>query len=245
MVSTKKIYFCGQLKKTVFKMAKNKKSNQADGLKDVEQALSKTEQFLENHLNVVIYTIGAIIVVVLGVLGIQKFYMGPRNVEAQEQMYVAQDYFSEDNFELAINGDGVSLGFLDIIDSYGSTKAGKLARYYTGISYLHLGEFESAIDYLKKFKTKDMLVGPMAQSAIGDAYVELGEYNKAISAYNKGLSISENEFSTPTIMIKLALAYEANGEQSKALTLLNDLKAKYPNNSEALNVEKNIARLNQ
>ena len=103
-------------------MVKNKKSKQGDGLKDVEQALTKTEQFLENNLNVVIYTIAALVVIVLGVIGFQRFYIGPRNADAQEQMYVAQNYFSVDSFQLAINGDGVSLGFLDIIDSYSSTK---------------------------------------------------------------------------------------------------------------------------
>jgi TolA-binding protein len=226
-------------------MVKNKNSKQADSLKDVEEALTKTEQFLENHLNVVIYTIAAIIIVVLGVLGIQRFYVGPRSAEAQSQMFAAQDYFTQNNYELAVNGDGVSLGFIDIIDNYGSTKAGKLARYYTGVSYLHLGEYDMAIDHLKKFKTDDMLIAPLAQSAIGDAYVELGEYRKAISAYKKGLTLNENEFSTPTIMFKLGLAYEANNEKAKALDTFSELKAAYPNNSEALSVEKNIARLNQ
>ena len=170
-------------------MVKNKKSKQGDGLKDVEQALTKTEQFLENNLNVVIYTIAALVVIVLGVIGFQRFYIGPRNADAQEQMYVAQNYFSVDSFQLAINGDGVSLGFLDIIDSYSSTKAGKLARYYTGVSYLHLGEYDLALDYLKKFKTDDILLAPLTQSAIGDAYAELGNYSKAIAAYKNGLEI--------------------------------------------------------
>jgi len=191
-------------------MVKNKDKKQSDGLKDVEEALTKTEQFLENHLNIVIYGVAAVIIVVLAILGFQRFYIGPKNVEAQQQLYVAQDYFSVDSFDLAVNGDGVSLGFLDIIDNYGSTKAGKLSRYYTGISYLHLGEYDLAISYLKKFKTDDMLIAPLAQSGIGDAYTELGEYNKAISAYQKALSYNKNEFTTPTVLFKLALAYEGD-----------------------------------
>ncbi|MBN2262968.1 MAG: tetratricopeptide repeat protein [Prolixibacteraceae bacterium] len=226
-------------------MVKNKNSKQADSFKDVEEALTKTEQFLESHLNVVIYAVIAIVVIILGVLGIQRFYVGPRNAEAQEQMFAAQDYFSENNFELAVNGDGVSLGFLDIIDNYGSTKAGKLARYYTGISYLHMGEFQMAVDNLKKFKTDDMLLAPLAKSALADAYVEMEDYSKAISAYNDALSTGKDEFSTPSIMLKLALAYEADGKKEKALETLKQLKSDYPNNSEALSVEKGIARLNQ
>jgi TolA-binding protein len=146
---------------------------------------------------------------------------------------------------MAVNGDGVSLGFLDILDDYSSTKAGKLSRYYIGVSYLHMGEYDLAVDYLKKFKTKDMLLAPLAQSAIGDAYIELGDYNKAITAYNKALKINENNLTSPAIMYKLALAHEANGENQKALDILKQANKDFPNNSEAVNIERAIARLQQ
>ncbi len=224
-------------------MAKNKKRE--DGFKDVEETLTRTEQFLENHLNLVLYVIVGIIIVILGFLGIQRFHIAPKNVEAQEQMFQAQIHFSNDNFELALNGDGMSLGFLDIIDDYSRTKAGKLSRYYAGISYLHLGEYELAIDYLSKFKTKDILLSPLKQSAIGDAHVELGNYKRAISAYNNALKQNDNNLTTPFIMSKLALVHEAEGDKQKALEILKDIRKEYPNNTDAVNVEKNIARLQQ
>lgn len=226
-------------------MVKNKNNKQEDSLKDVEQALTKTEQFLENHLNLVLYVIGGLIVVILGFLGVQKYLIGPKNVEAQEQIFPAQNYFSIDSFDLAINGDGVSLGFLDIIDNYGSTKAANLAKYYTGVSYLHLGDYEQAIDYLKKFKTDDLILAPLAQSAIGDAYVELGDLNKAASAYKKALGMEANDFATPTVLAKLGVVYEELGQADKALEVYQQLKKEYPNSSEAANVEKSIARINQ
>lgn len=225
------------------KMAKNK--NRHDSMQEVEEALTKTEQFLENHLNLVIYVIIGVIVVVLGVIGVQKLYIAPNNEEAQEQMFPAQNYFSVDSFDLAINGDGMSLGFLDIIDQYGSTQAAKLAKYYTGVSYLHLGEYELAIDYLKGYKTDDILLAPVSKSAIGDAYVELGEYQKAISAYKKGISISDNAFSAPVIMRKLALTYEKQGDLEKAISTLKKIMTEYPKNPDAVEVEKDIARLEQ
>lgn len=226
-------------------MAKNKNKKQEEGLREVEQALTKTEQFLENHLNLVLYIIGGLIVVVLGALAVHKYYISPKSAEAQEEIYGAQNYFSLDSFNLALNGDGVSLGFLDIIDNYGSTKAGNLAEYYAGISYLHLGDYELAIDYLRKFKTDDLLLAPLAEAAIGDAHVELQEYNKAISAYNKALAMNKNEFTTPTILTKLGLAYEALGEKDKALKTYEKIKADFPKSNDAANVEKSIARLKQ
>jgi tetratricopeptide (TPR) repeat protein len=226
-------------------MVKDKNKNQEEGLREVEEVLTKTEQFLENHLNLVLYVIGGLIVIVLGILGVHKYYVSPKSVEAQEQIFGAQNYFSVDSFDLALNGDGVSLGFIDIIEDYASTDAGNLAKYYAGISYLHLGEYESAIKYLGQFSTDDLLLEPMAQSAIGDAYVELNDYNKAISAYKKALAINENEFTTPVIMTKMGLVYEALNENEKALKTYEKIKADFPKNSDAINVEKSIARLMQ
>lgn len=226
-------------------MVKDTHNKKAESFGEVEVALTKTEQFLEKHLNLVFYVIGGIIVVVLGVLGINKYVISPKNVEAQEQMFAAQNFFSVDSFDVALNGDGVSLGFLDIIDDFGSTKSGKLAQYYAGISFLHLGDYNQAIKHLKKFKTDDLLLAPLAQAAIGDAYVELGNYDKAISAYNDALAVNNNDFTTPTIKLKLALVYEEKGNVEKALVILNEAKSEFPNNSEITAIEKNIARLNQ
>lgn len=226
-------------------MSKDKNNNQKESFGEVEQVLTKTEQFIESHLKTILYVIGGIVVVVLAFVGIKKFVASPRSAESQEQIFTAQNYFSKDSFDLALNGDGNSLGFLDIIDEYGSTKAGKLSKYYAGICYLHLGEYDNAIDYLKKFKTDDMLLAPLAKSAIGDAYVELNQLNKAISAYKDALAISENEFTTPTITIKLALALEADGNKDEAISVLEAIKNKYPNNTETMTIEKNIARLKQ
>lgn len=226
-------------------MVKDKKHAKNEGFGEVEEALTKTEQFLEKHLNLVLYVIAGIIIVILGFLGIKRYYVSPRNAEALELMFPAQNYFEIDSFSLAVNGDGVSLGFLDIIDDYGSTKAGKLANYYTGISYLHMGEYDVAIEYLSKFKTSDILLEPLKHSAIGDAYSELEEYNKAISAYKKALEANDNEFTTPLIESKLALVYEAIGEKDKALNALKSVKEKYPSYSDIVNIEKNIARLSQ
>lgn len=226
-------------------MVKNTSHKKAEGFGEVQVALTKTEQFLENHLNIVLYVVAGIIVVVLGVLGIQKYVFAPKNIDAKEQMFAAQNYFSKDSFNLALNGDGVSMGFLDIIDQYGSTDAGNLAKYYTGISYLHLGEYDQAIKYLKKFDTEDILLAPLTKAAIGDAWVELGKYEKASDAYKDALSINNNDFTTPAIKIKLALVYEAKGEVEKALIVLQEIKKDFPTSSEITTVDKTIARLKQ
>ena len=67
-------------------------------------------------------------------------------------MYQAERWLEMDSFKLALNGDGNYLGFLDIAKNYKFTKAGNLAKYSAGICYLHLGQYQDAIEYLTKYK---------------------------------------------------------------------------------------------
>jgi tetratricopeptide (TPR) repeat protein len=221
----------------------NKKNPQADNLQELESALTRTEQFIEDNQKTITYAIGAVILIVAGYLGINKFYFQPREDEAKSQMFMAESYFERDSFNLAINGDGNYLGFLDIIDDYGMTKSANRAKYYTGISYLHLGQFDEALDYLNSFKTKDLLLAPVAEGAKGDAYLEMGENEKALKQYKNAYSITDNELTTPIYMMKAANLLESMNQLKEALTLYESLKAKYPESAEGSNVERYIARI--
>jgi tetratricopeptide (TPR) repeat protein len=223
-------------------MAK-KNVRQPDNLQELESALTKTERFIEENQKPITYAVIAVIVVVIAFLGINRFYLQPRQQEALSQMFMAENYFERDSFNLAINGDGNYLGFLDIIDDYGMTKAANLAKYYTGISYLHLGQYEEALDYLNSFKTKDLLLRPITEGAKGDARLELGDTSAALRHYRKAYSMNENELTSPVFMMKAAKVHESLGNLEDALALYREIKEKYPESTEGQDVDKHIARV--
>ncbi|WP_321374016.1 tetratricopeptide repeat protein [uncultured Draconibacterium sp.] len=224
-------------------MAK-KNVKQEDNLQELESALTKTEQFVEDNSKIISYVIGGIIVVVAAYLGFNRFYVQPKEDEAVSQMFMAENYFEKDSFNLAINGDGNYLGFLDIIDDYGITKSANRAKYYTGISYLYLGQYEEALDYLNDFKTDDLLLAPVAEGAKGDAYLELGETDNALKHYKKAYALSDNELTTPVYMMKAANLLESMDELEDALALYEDIKNKYPTSTEGSSADRYIARIN-
>lgn len=180
---------------------------------------------------------------VLAYFGFQRFYLMPQEKEAQSQMFMAEKYFEQDSLKLALNGDGMYPGFLEIIDDYGMTKSARLAHYYAGIIYLNEGQFEEAISHLKKFKIKDALVAPMAKGAIGDAYMELGKTAEAGEQYLQAAKVSVNDFTTPVFLQKAAWAFEDSGDNKKALEAYERIRTEFPRSAEARDVEKFIAKL--
>ena len=223
-------------------MAK-KKSTKDDNLQELESALTKTEQFIEDNQKLITYVVGAVILIVGAYLAFHKFYMQPKEKEALSQMFMAENYFEKDSFNLAINGDGNYLGFLDIIDDYAMTKSANRAKYYTGISYLHLGQYEDAIDYLKKFKTDDLLLAPVKMGAMGDAMLELGEKEDALKQYKKAYAETDNELTTPVYKMKAAKLLESMDKFDEALKLYEEIKKDYPQSTEGTTVDKYIARV--
>jgi len=224
-------------------MTKDKKHNQVDNLTEVESALTKTEQFLESNQKLISIVIGSIVVLAVGYLALNKFYIEPRTQNAQDQMYAAQNYFEKDSFNLALNGDGNNLGFLDIIDDYGSTDAGNLANYYAGVSYLHMGQFDKAIYYLKKFDTDDALLGPISLGAQGDAQLELGKTDKALDLYTEAYKMNDNTLTAPIYMLKAADILENSNKAAEALKIYEAIKLKFPESNEGRSIDKYIARV--
>src|SRR5665647_3973424 len=147
-------------------MAKNKKDENPQTISSVEQTLNRTEHFLEENYKTLLITLGVIIVLV-GIVWLGKLYLNKRNDEAQSQMYQAERYLEMDSLNLALNGDGNYLGFLDIVKDYKFTNSGNLAKYSAGICYLHLGKFQEAIDFLNNYSKKDKVIGSLAIGATG------------------------------------------------------------------------------
>lgn len=224
-------------------MSKDKTPKPIENLKEVENALTSAEIFFEKNSKIITIIFGAAIALAVILLVTHRYYSLPREAKAQAQIFTAEQYFEKDSFNLAINGDGNYPGFLDIIDNYGRTKAGKLARYYTGISYLHLGKYKEAIEYLEAFKTGDPLLGPVKLGATGDAYVELGNKEKAVKLYLDAAELSKNNFTTPIYYLKAGNLYELMGNKEKALAMYQIIKDKYSESDEGRKIDKYIARL--
>ncbi len=224
-------------------MSKKVNKEQADtSFEGIEHALTRSERFIEENQKKLTQVVFGIVIAILLVVGIKRLYLNPLSDDAVRDIFMAEKFFEKDSFNLALNGYGTYPGFLQIIEDYKFTKSAKLARYYAGVSYLNLGEYESAIDHLKKFRTKDLLVGSAWCSSLGDAYSETGEYGLAVRYYLRGAEEFENNFSAPILLKKTGIVYEETGDYKNAIEVYKRIKRNYPDTPEGRDIEKYIAR---
>ena len=218
-------------------MAKEIKNENAEA---VAEAVSKTEKFFQDNGKLISIICAAFVVACALVFCWFKFAYQPKVNEAQGQMAAAEQNFRAGDFELALNGDGNALGFVQIIDEYGK-KAGKAVYFYAGVCELQLGEWEQAIKYLESYKGKDTILAARATACIGDAYVGLEDYKKALGYFEKAAQ-ADNMYAAG-YLLKAGAVAEVLGENDKALSFYKKIKDQYPQSVEAYDVDKYIGRM--
>jgi tetratricopeptide (TPR) repeat protein len=204
--------------------------------------LAQTGNFVRENQKSLLFISSAVIALIIIYFAYQKFYLAPRETEASNQMYVAQDYWDKKQWDKAINGDAGYPGFAKIVDEYSNTKAANLAFYYLGVAYLNKGEFKKAIDNFTNYRGDDLIIAAQALGNTGDAYVELKDFDKAATYYKKAADKGNNSFISPMYLKKLGLVYEAQKDFKAAAEAYQKIKTDFPESSDAASVDKYIAR---
>lgn len=227
-------------------MAKNVEKEQEQA---VAEAVSKTEAFFEQNGKKVLLALVVIAALVAGGYAYKKLVLDRNAERASELIVEAQERFGVENpdFALALNGDEQGAGFLDVIEQYGSTAAGNLAKHYAGVCYLRLGDLENAAKYLAQYSEVDGLPGAILNAQNlglrGDVAVENGDYEGAIALYKKAVAASDNELTAPLFLYKQIVAYVALGNKEEAQKCLDTLTTKYPTAAEVRFAEELLGTL--
>jgi tetratricopeptide (TPR) repeat protein len=222
-----------------------KNSTTAEVFSALDETASKTENFVAKNQNIIISVVASIALLTIGYLAYEKFVSAPKEEEAANEMYVAQQNFqkatdgvkSDSLYKLALNGSEGKYGFIKITEEYSGTDAGNLAYYYAGIAFLNTGKYTEAIDYLGKFKSDDMFLSAMAVGAIGDAYAQKNQMNEALEYYVKASEMNTNDFTTPRFLLKAGKAALSLGNKEKALEYFTTVKESYESTPEAASVD--------
>ena len=217
-----------------------KEQNEEKNL-EVGNVIAKTEQFIEQNKKKLTIAACVIVGVALAIWAYVALVAQPRQVRAAEDMYAAEQWFNEGDFEKALNGNDEYMGFTEVIEKYRSTKSGNLAKYYAGICQLNLGQYNEAVDLLKSYKGKDAFTGAEALMLIGDAYAELENNAEAARYYQKAADKADNFIISPVALWKLGMMHIALGNNDEAVKAFQKIKDNYPESPEYSDADKYIA----
>ncbi|HEY4968242.1 MAG TPA: tetratricopeptide repeat protein [Puia sp.] len=206
--------------------------------------IDKWKHFQDNYGRKTAIGLSLVLTLVLGYFGYKQFILDPKEKQATEAMFRAEDYFRADSVRLALNGDAVNAGFVKIISRYKGTKAADLAAFYAGACYLKLGDFNNAVKYLKDYKTSAVQVQAKAYGLLGDAYSELNKKDEAVEQYKKaGTWFEQDEIISPEYLFRAGYLYESMGRNQDAIAMYQIIKSKYPASPRGFDIDRYLARL--
>lgn len=214
----------------------------AEVFKTLDEGASKTEAWVEKNQKLIFGFVSLVAIVVVGYLLFQKFYQEPRQLEASNEMFQAQTFFTEavnattnkdSLYNLALSGRAGKYGLVDIADKYSGTAAGNQAKYFAGMAYLNLNKYPEAIEYLDQYKGSDEMTGPLAKGAIGDAFTQLNQPEEALKYYEEAASMRNNAVTTPRFLLKAGITALGLGKADVALKHFSEIGEKYSEAPEA------------
>ena len=208
---------------------------------NVEDALTQSEAFLIKYKNAIIGGVVAVIIIVAGFIMYKNLYAEPREEKAQAALFKGQEYFEQDAFEQALNGDSIGYaGFLKVADDYSGTKAANLAKAYAGICYAQLGKYEDAVKMLDSFDGSDQMVAPAILGAAGNCYAQLGQLDKAASTLLSAADKADNNTLSPSFLLQAGEILVKQGKYDDAVNAYTKIKDKYFQSYQAMDIDKYI-----
>ncbi|GGA83543.1 tetratricopeptide repeat protein [Puia dinghuensis] len=213
-------------------------------LEEEKNPVAELQHAWDKYGKIASYVLLAVVVIVGGYFAYRNLILEPKEKQATEAMFRAEEYYREDSTRLALNGDAINAGFLKVISRYGGTKAANLAAFYAGSCYMKLGDFNNAVKYLKDFSTPVKQVQERAYGLLGDAYSEQGKKEEAADQYKKaGTYFEKDELLSPEYLFRSGYLYESMGKTQDAIAMYKLIKDKYPNTPRGAEIDKYLARL--
>lgn len=211
------------------------------------EVIEKAKGFWEKNSKSILYVSIAVIVLIGGYLGYKYLVQVPNEKKAQEEIFKAELNFRKDSVALALNGSGTTPGFLKVINKYGGTPSGNLARLYAGECYLQMGDFKNAAKYLEEFNAHGAKqIEAKVEGMLGDAYSEMKQNDKAVDHYKKSASLfPQDESMASEYLFRAGMLLEMNGKTKEAVEVYKELKEKFPRTEKGFGIDKYLARLGQ
>lgn len=226
--------------------------NAQDAL-NVEDQLSKSEAFFNKNKKTILIAVAAAVVVIAGFFLYKAYVSGPREEKASTALAKGQEYFNNEMFDKALNGDGAGYaGFVKVADDFSGTDAANLANLYAGLCYANLNKWQEAVNSLEAYSaSSDAMVSPAAQAALGNAYAHLNQLDKAVEALKKAAKMADakaeddtNNSLSPTFLLQAAEILESQGNKADALEIYQNIKKNYVNSAlvQSQEIDKYIER---
>jgi TolA-binding protein len=202
----------------------------------------KSRSWIEQNRRLVTYIVSVPIILV-AVLWFVQNNRRQNNDRATTDLAKVYHLYDQGQYQLAIDGipqENIR-GLQSIVDDYGSTQAGEMAKLYLANSYFNLHNYDKALAYFQGVDIGDKLLSSSALAGEASCYEAKGNHEEAASLYEQAASKYMTAIQAPDDLFKAANNYSMAGKKEKAAEMLQRLKKEFPTSVYARDVDRYLA----
>ena len=169
------------------------------------------------------------------------------NEKAMNDLAKVFEYYDNGQYQVAINGlpEKNIPGLQTIVDNYGSTKTGNLAKFYLANAYFNLQNYDKALDLFENVSTSVDLVAISAIAGEASCYEAKGDFAQAAKYYEKAGKKSSTDPNAADNLVCAARNYVKTGDKARAIELYKLVKEEYAQSAAARDAERFLLELNE
>ena len=194
-----------------------------------------------------IFIVAGVIALVGVLLGLYFYKSRISNEEASTALGKIYSYYDQassdpNSYNVAINGipERKVEGLKSIVDKYGSTPSGEVARIYLGNAYYATGNVDEAMKMFESFSSSDPTLTAAALAGQGACYESKQNFEQAASMFEKAGGMQT--LSGAEYLQSAARCYGLKGDKAKALELCKKIKKDYPKSAQAREIDRYLSQ---
>ncbi len=194
--------------------------------------------FTENQKPLLIAA--GVFVVLVAVIFLYKNHQNSNDEKANVEMARVMSLYDAGAYAEAIDGKkGTNvIGYRKIVDEYGSTKNGEIAKIYLANSLFYLGKFDEALKYYKDYSGSNEVFEAAALAGQASCLEAKNETENAADLYKKAAFVSETNSQNPEYMLKAGINYLKLGKKAEAKELFEKIRKDFAQSSAFRDVDR-------
>lgn len=183
--------------------------------------------FVENQAKILI-GLGAVALVVVAVILFSNKKSND-DLTAAALLSKVIPVFEAGQYQEAVDGQPSSniKGLKSIVEDYGSTENGEVAKIYLAHAYTFLNKWEEAYNYYSDYGGSNVILKSTALAGEAAYYETKENYKEAAGLYKKAAKNSDTNPSNAEYLLKAGINFIKTGNKEEAESLFNEIKEKY------------------
>lgn len=205
----------------------------------------KSQNFFEENKNKILMYAGAVAVVIIAIV-LYTNYRSGQNEEAGTHLAKVMDLFDMGAYLEAVEGvqNKNIIGLKNIVQDYGSTENGEIAKIYLANSYAGLGKTDEALKYYEDYSGSIDIFQAAALAGRAGIKSAEGNYKEAAELYLKASRVSKTNVLNPDYMLQASINFIEAGEKDEAKNILQTIKTDYKTSAAFVQVDRYLSQLN-